>query len=743
MTERKKFAAALSRYKGRPGLCMIFRHPCKVDRFGQPGKRYRVGLDEREEAKAQKLVDQMNAILQDESLWVLAKQETARRLYDERVVAAFYRYIEPQQQDSWTVRDEAIHLPTPAEGYARVLLLGTFGAGKTTLVRQLLGTDPRREGFPSVSASRTTTFDTEIIQADGPFEAVVTFRSEDVVRQLIEESLSSAALAHLNGAGFEEVARKMLEHSEQRFRLGYVLGYPNLERSPEDDEEGLDDEVEHQEVDVDDLAINEQARLGTEVEAYIKRLQEIATAGYRELAQKRGYADDGAAEEDRDGFMAEVDDLICESEGFNELADIILDEIRKRFTFQREGMEWGRAEWPSLWRLRTDDRRHFIRAVNWFCSNHASRFGRLLTPVVDGIRVRGPLVPGWLEPLNVRFVFMDGEGLGHSSKAATSVSTEIENRYPRADAILLVDGASQPLQAAPVAALQSLITSGHVSKLVICFTHFDQVKGANLPNVEARKAHLRSSLDNAVDAIAKALGSSSANALSGLISKRVFWFSNLQNPPKEVSQFTANQLAGLVRILRELALPPEAVEAAPVYIEANLILCVQKAAQEFHEAWWPRLRSEHWTRIKALARRIALRWSDEYDTLRPVADLRTRLRKHVYVYLANPLRWKPETASEQMRLAAVNRVAQEFDSRLKDFTSNRIIVEQVNEWVNAYGHSGFLSASRRAKDIEKIYDSAVPVLDEIPTRDAATFFSLIRSQVREAITAAGGEIVNE
>lgn len=741
--ERRKFTATLSRYKGRPGLCMIFRHPCQLDRFGQPGKRYRVGLDERDEAEAQKLVDQMNAVLQDESLWVLAKQETARRLYHERIVAVFYRYIEPQQPDNWTLRESVIPLPTPAEGYARVLLLGTFGAGKTTLVSQLLDADPRCERFPSVSAGRTTTFDTEIVQADGPFEAVVTFRSEDVVRQLIEECLSSAALAHLSGAGFEEVARKMLEHPEQRFRLGYVLGHPNLQGSHKDEEEGLDDGPENQRVDVDDLAIDEQARLGKEVGGHVKRLQDIAAAGYRELAQKRGYVADGPAKEDRDQFMAEVDDFICESEGFNELADSILDEVRKRFTFQKEGMEWGRGEWPSLWRLKTDDRRDFMRAVSSFCGNHASQFGRLLTPVVDGIRVRGPLVPGWLGPLNVRFVFMDGEGLGHSSKAATSVSTQIENRYPKADAILLVDAASQPMQAAPVAALQSLITSGHVSKLGICFTHFDQVKGANLPSVEARKAHLRSSLDNAVDAIAKALGSSSANVLSELISKRVFWFSNLQKPPNEVSQFTRNQLVGLARTLRELALPAIAVEAAPVYIEANLILCVQKAAQEFHDAWRPRLRNEHWTRIKALARRIAQRWSDEYDTLRPVADLRTRLRKHVYVYLENPLRWKPETASDQMRLAAVNKVAQEFDSLLKEFTSNRMIIEQVNEWVHAYAHSGFLSASRRAKDIENIYDSAVPVLDEIPTRGAATFFSLIRSQARQSITRAGGEVVNE
>ena len=327
----------------------------------------------------------------------------------------------------------------------------------------------------------------------------------------------------------------MLEHSEQRFRLGYVLGYPNFQAGPEDtEEEGLDDEFEDREVDEDDLAIDEQARLGTEVEAFVKKLQEIATASYRELAKKRGYVADGATEGDRDQFMAEVDDFICESDGFNELADSILDEIRKRFAVQSEGLEWGRGEWPILWRLRTDNRRQFIRAVNWFCSNHASRFGRLLTPVVDGIRVKGPFVPDWLRPLNVRFVLMDGEGLGHSSKAATSISTEIENQYPRAQAILLVDGASQPLQASPVAALQSLITSGHVSKLVICFTHFDEVKGANLPNVEARKAHLRSSLDNAVDAIAKALQSRSVSALSGLISKRVFWFSNRETAERFV-----------------------------------------------------------------------------------------------------------------------------------------------------------------------------------------------------------------
>lgn len=33
-----------------------------------------------------------------------------------------------------------------------------------------------------------------------------------------------------------------------------------------------------------------------------------------------------------------------------------------------------------------------------------------------------------------------------------------------------------------------------------------------------------------------------------------------------------------------------------------------------------------WTRVKALTRRLAEGWDDEYDTLKPVADLRFELQ---------------------------------------------------------------------------------------------------------------------
>lgn len=44
----------------------------------------------------------------------------------------------------------------------------------------------------------------------------------------------------------------------------------------------------------------------------------------------------------------------------------------------------------------------------------------------------------------------------------------------RVAAVLLVDNAAQPMQAAPVAALKGIAVSGNASRLHVIFTHFDQ-----------------------------------------------------------------------------------------------------------------------------------------------------------------------------------------------------------------------------------------------------------------------------
>ena len=94
--------------------------------------------------------DELNVLLANASYHDPAARAEAERRFDPRVVSIFFDKMVPEETDFAALRDAAIVLPESAPaGYRRVLFLGTTGAGKTTLVRQLIGTDPNKERFPS------------------------------------------------------------------------------------------------------------------------------------------------------------------------------------------------------------------------------------------------------------------------------------------------------------------------------------------------------------------------------------------------------------------------------------------------------------------------------------------------------------------------------------------------------------------------------------------------------------------
>ena len=122
------------------------------------------------------------------------------------------------------VREKLIPTAGPQHGYRRVLMIGTTGSGKTTLIRQLLGTGG--EQVPATSSAKTTTIDTELLPAPGDYYAVATFMSRDEVGALVEDNLVAAALAIETQRPERVVALKLFEHEDQRLRLPYLLGDP-------------------------------------------------------------------------------------------------------------------------------------------------------------------------------------------------------------------------------------------------------------------------------------------------------------------------------------------------------------------------------------------------------------------------------------------------------------------------------------------------------------------------------------
>ena len=756
---RHKYTASLSQTQGRSGYSIIFRHPVRrSDATGKPGLRVRYGLGTRDEGEAARLRDELNVLLGNDRYHDPAARPEAERRFDPRVVNIFFDKMVPEQTDFTALRDAAIELPeSAADGYRRVLFLGTTGAGKTTLVRQLIGTDPNKERFPSTSTAKTTIHDTEIVLAEGDWRAVVTFASRDEVREYLSECVSDAVLAGARDADDAEVLRRLLNHANQRFRFSYVLGNGPTVASGSSDFD--DDDVESEsgedllsEVERGTIDVTRTAELLAETIETLRSLASRHRDGLHAELEVGGDDDKRVADEI---FEEELDNLLRDDQDFHQATDALMEEIEKRFELLPPGeVKKTRQGWPLAWsgEWPFHKRAEFLSAISRFSSNYAPLFGRLLTPLVNGLRVAGPFSPAWNGSEVPRLVLLDGEGLGHTPKSSSAVSTAVSRRIEAADAVLLVDNATQPMQAAPLAAMREVVATGNARKLIIAFTHFDEVKGDNLPTPSAKVQHVLASAENVLATFGEELGPYAERTLRQRVEQARFFLGDIHEPLSETAasgRRTMSQLRKLLDCIDEVFERPELVAARPVYDRMNLVLAIRSAADAFHEKWRPLLglefkpgfAKEHWTRVKALSRRLGEGWADEYDTLRPVADLRKELVERIYVFVQNPLRWEGPEPTDDQKQDTFDAFADNLGRRLLEVCTRRVWNERAVQWQDAYSKRGTGSTFERALIIsDQIYEPAAPVPDATPSPDRNQFLRDIVAEVKQAADETNAEL---
>ncbi|MES2879524.1 MAG: hypothetical protein V4713_14005 [Pseudomonadota bacterium] len=739
------YSANLSRTQGRNTWAIIFRHPKRTDpTTGKEGLRVRQSLKTDNEQDAATLRDQMNALLASPYLWDLGAREQALNMFDPRVVDIFFYKLEGGETDFLSLRDNAIQLPiSQSSDYRRALFLGTTGAGKTTLLRQIMGTDPLKERFPSTSTAKTTVHETEVVLQEGPFRAVVTFFPMEDVREHLKECVSAAVLAAYRNESEADQMRRLLTHVNQRFRFSYVLGNGPIKDTNDFDDDG---DVEMETGDSDLLK-----RTNEVLSLALKSVKKIADLYGESLRTELDAADEKDQRVIDELFEEELDNQTRDDEAFQQVVDAVMDEIEERFALLPVGkLQKTKVGWPLTWTWETEDRDAFISAISRFASNYSPLFGTLLTPLVNGVRVSGPFYPSWTNN-KPKLVLLDGEGLGHTPRSMSTISTTLSKRIDMVDAVILVDNSTQPMLAAPVAAMKELVTSGNSAKLIFAFTHFDKVSGDNLPTPSARTQHVLASAENVLSAIGEDLGPFAERALRArLVVSRVFLADLDQKLDVESKdgKRTAGQLGKLLEMIDGIVARPKPIDSRPTYDRMNLVLAVERAAESFHNGWRARLglsvkqgmEKEHWTRIKALSRRFAM-GSDEYDTLRPVADLRQQLQQRLYVLLQNPVSWNGPEPTDDDKQRIFDSIAEDLSRRLLELASRRVKSERLADWRNAYDESGPRSTFRRAKLIaERVYDLAAPVPDVTPSPDRNAFLQDVATVTRESVEAVGASL---
>jgi hypothetical protein len=300
------------------------------------------------------------------------------------------------------------------------------------------------------------------------------------------------------------------------------------------------------------------------------------------------------------------------------------------------------------------------------------------------------------------------------------------------------------MQAAPVAAMRELARSGNAAKLILVFTHFDGVKGDNLPTPSAKVQHVMASAENVLAAIGEDLGPFAERSLrKRLDDARVFLAridESVSDATKEGAR-TIAQLEKLLTLIDDVIGRPEVAKVTPCYDRMNLVLAVKAAAEGFHDAWFPRLGldykpgvgKEHWTRVKALSRRLATGMADYYDSLQPVADLRKELQDRIYVFVQNPVEWRGKEPTDDEKQAIFDTFADAIARRMLKLATHRVWKERGREWQNAYDKRGTGSSYVRADIIgTQILDSAAPIPDTTPSIDRNQFLRQVADSVKEA-----------
>ena len=749
-----KIYTATKTRSNRRGWSVTFRHPRRRDARGKVGLKVRRGLGTSDDVKADEMVEQLNQLLSDQSWWTLDRRTEADQLFGTIVVKAFFDGMETGKANSRQFRNDMLEMPTREDGYARVMFVGSTGAGKTTLLRQLIGSDHRRDRFPSTSTAKTTTAEIEIITAPtGPFEAAVTFMNEHEVRGAVDECLEAACVRAIRGGDDQSIVGAILEHPEQRFRLSYPLGswrqeLPNKERdSMFDDEEGETDALPAEEVVPDaELKMN-----NSRLTEYVQRVKEVAAEVHDEVSQRLGSFQQLDKAPRREEWLEHFTDALYENQRFTQISLDIVDVIRDRFELIVEGdFEGDGTDWPTLWYYEESDRAAFLRQVRWFTGNHSQQFGRLLTPLVDGIRVSGPFQPATAELLDDdrRLVLLDGEGLGHSAKEATSISTKVTERFQDVDMILLIDSAQSPMQAAAIELLRSVGTSGHGHKMGVVFTHFDQVRGDNLSSYQQKVDHVYASVSNALGSLRDSIGTPVVDILERQLAIHKYFLGGLDRHTQDIPKAIIESIRQLLVVMQKSADPLEPVDGAPIYEVRGLELGLRDATDGFKNAWNGRLGrahhmsipKEHWTRIKALNRRIANRWDIQYNDLMPVADFVKLLQAAISLWLDKPSQWTVKPADEKEEGAAISSIKQYVFAGVHDLCEQRLIDAQHYPWREAYDFRGTGSTYKRADVMSRIYDAAAPTVSSVMSEESQRFLDEVVEVVRNAIEEAGGSV---
>ncbi|MDR0578382.1 MAG: ATP-binding protein [Candidatus Accumulibacter sp.] len=579
----------------------------------------------------------------------------------------------------------AAESPLP-DDLPRIYLLGDTGAGKTTLVRKLLGTEAST--FPTTRQTRTTVATTEYViwQRDG-YDLAAVLKPMSEVEAYVEEILSSAIAMFYRGRDREGLERNLRETSDQKFRLYYLL-----------DPVWIADRVVEL-VDNDDLK---------------EKVDEL----------RREFPDDEDIDDCVDWAIEEI------GEPYDSLKASILNEIQNQIAATCDGKRLGET-W-GVFKYESSSRDDFLGKCKAVLSSE--RYS--IAPVIEHARIRGRLCAPWITG-NPGFIIIDGEGIGHDTKEAGQLDVRHYDYFYQSDLILLVEESKRPFVAGGKIALKSIFQKGYGDKFSILFTKLEEVEpydSSGDPTDEDRINVVKAGLRNVLGSLRE------ERVKIDLAAGQKFFIGGLKSDDMNSAAIdTVNEILALSRELSK----PEIAFAKPKYDYEKLsdeMLSV--STKKFHDCYDDLLSEAHWKTVEAFNRRMVMKKAEGFRKFTPITDFVEKISKEIESFIANPESWEREVRDTQKR-KSLDRVRREFTKLMIDFARETIIECPHQNWRKAYEYRGRGSTGRRKNDIEKILRRSVPLFTAVQNaiesmQNAKEFKDHIKELLRQAVENCAG-----
>jgi len=467
------------------------------------------------------------------------------------------------------IHNEIGQLP---EDLPKLYLLGSTGAGKTSIVQNILGTKEYK--FPSVSQMRTTVAVTEyIIDSTLPYKTILLFKEKKEIINSIEEIVKSA-ISTVRKKGSSDIINKLKESSDQRFRLKYIL---------------------------DDSFLTSIANIIIENERLFQNFSEDI---------KLSEIDNSSDEVKLLTEKLSLDIFIEIEKKLSEICDVSYDNNNLIYSFIKEEKEV------------------FIDETKKFLSNEKGS----LSPLIKYARVEGNLLATWI-PQDFKFILIDGEGIGHSLKdIGSELSVRHLDFFAISDAILLIEKGDDPFISGGNRAVKSIVINGYQDRLNLIFSKTDKIETDSLEfDLNEIKTKLSSNIANLENTLLE-----DEDIFVNIKEENLYYLSELHQDINTVSQIQIKELLQNVIDIVKKNEDEDDFEIEQSSLEYDFTTLLNYYDSNiFLEKWLNTLNREAWQTIKAFNTRMYWE-EDEFRHLKPIADFHTLIMKNINMFLNRP-----------------------------------------------------------------------------------------------------------